>query len=165
MGKQPSATPFWREKPLEAMTDAEWESLCDGCGRCCLNKVIDADTDEVHYTNIRCRLLDANTCRCTNYPQRRQHVPTCEKITPEAARNYAWLPPSCAYRRLAEGRGLAWWHPLVSGDPQTVIDAGVSVYGRTVGDDNSHNVERMSNRALNRHVVDWPLTEPPEEKD
>jgi hypothetical protein len=124
---------FWESVPLCEMTAEEWEALCDGCGRCCVLKLEDADTGEVHYTDIACRLFDDETCRCGAYAMRRLLVEGCVVLTPETLPTVAdWLPRSCAYRRLHEGRGLADWHPLVSGDPETVHRAGVSLRGRTV---------------------------------
>ena len=140
--------PFWQRKRLEEMSRAEWESLCDGCGRCCLHKLRHDDTGELSFSNVACRLLDLHTCQCGNYPRRRRYVPDCVQLTPEALREIDWLPPSCAYRRVAEGRGLAWWHPLVSGDPESVHTAGISVRGRAIG-------ERVAG-ALEQHIVDWP---------
>lgn len=143
-----SDTPFWKTKRLSEMTPAEWELLCDGCGRCCLHKLRYEETGELAFTNVACRLLDLNTCRCGNYARRRQHVPDCVHLSSQVLEKIDWLPPSCAYRRLAEGRDLAWWHPLVSGDPETVHTAGISVRGRAVG-------ERVAG-SLDHHIVDWP---------
>ncbi len=145
---RPMGAPFWKTKPLEAMTRAEWESLCDGCGRCCLHKLRDEDTDRVAFTEVACRLLDAHSCRCRDYRDRRRHVPDCVKLTPRRVAAIDWLPPTCAYRLVAEGKDLQWWHPLVSGDPETVHRAGVSVRGRAVP-------EREAG-ALEDHVVRWP---------
>src|SRR3954469_22029567 len=117
---------FWKTKSLEEMSDAEWESLCDGCGRCCLNKLEDIDTGEIAWTDVACRLLEGESCRCRNYPKRQKLVPDCVQLTPESVRNLSWLPPTCAYRLVAEGRELYWWHPLLSGDPSTVHQAGIS---------------------------------------
>jgi len=119
--------PFWETKPIEAMTAEEWESVCDGCGRCCLLKLEDEDTGEIALTKLACRLLDIGTCRCSDYPGRFREVPDCLSIDAEKVRTLSWLPRTCGYRRLAEGRGLAWWHPLVSGTPETVHQAGISV--------------------------------------
>jgi uncharacterized cysteine cluster protein YcgN (CxxCxxCC family) len=140
--------PFWRTKTMAEMTAAEWESLCDGCGRCCLHKLRHDDTGDLSFTNVACRLLDLKSCKCGRYAERQTWVPDCVSLTPEEVRRIDWLPPSCGYRRLAEGRDLAWWHPLVSGDPKTVHAAGVSVRGRAIS-------ERRSG-PLEHHVVDWP---------
>jgi uncharacterized protein len=140
--------PFWKTKRLDQMTAEEWESLCDGCGRCCLHKLRDIDTHALAFTNVACRLLDLGTCRCRDYGHRLRRVPDCVQLSPSALAEIDWLPPSCAYRRLAEGKDLAWWHPLVSGDPDTVHRAGVSVRGRVVG-------ERAAG-AYEDHIVDWP---------
>jgi uncharacterized cysteine cluster protein YcgN (CxxCxxCC family) len=123
------AEAFWKTKSLAEMTRAEWESLCDGCGRCCLNKLEDEDTGEFHYTRAACKLLDLKTCQCTDYPNRQKKVHDCVALTPQNVGELGWLPESCAYRRLNEGLGLPWWHPLVSGDPDTVREAGISVAG------------------------------------
>lgn len=123
------ASPFWETTPLEAMTHQQWESLCDGCGQCCMIKLEDDDTAEIYLTRLACRLLDVNSCRCSDYAKRQSKVKDCISITPANVRELTWLPDTCGYRRVAEGRGLAWWHPLVSGDPETVHQAGVSVHG------------------------------------
>lgn len=123
--------PFWEEKRLADMTPAEWESLCDGCGQCCLVKLEDEDTGTVFLTRLACSLLDIGACRCKDYENRFERMPDCLSIDIKAVRKLKWLPESCAYRRLDEGRGLAWWHPLISGDPETVHQAGISVRGWT----------------------------------
>lgn len=146
--------PFWRRKPLEEMSDAEWESLCDGCGRCCLNKLEDIDTGKIAWTDVACRLLDGRTCRCGDYANRFQTVPDCVQLTPESVRTLSWLPPSCAYRLLAEGRDLYWWHPLLSGDPDSVHAAGISVAGRTVSE-----VDFPAER-LEERIRSWPGRRP-----
>ena len=132
---------FWEDKTLEEMTPAEWEALCDGCGRCCLMKLEDEDTGDIYVSDVRCRLLDGESCKCTDYPNRLQLVPDCIKLTPENVRTIDWIPVTCAYRRIAEGKGLAWWHPLVSGDPETVHTAGVSMRGQTVSESALDDVE------------------------
>lgn len=126
---------FWETVPLARMTRPEWEALCDGCGKCCLNKLEDEETGEVALTRVACRLLDDSTCRCSLYPTRHDHVPECIVLTPKTIRrNLYWLPQTCAYRLLWEGRPLFPWHPLISGDPETVHAAGVSVRGRTLSE-------------------------------
>lgn len=125
--------PFWKTKPLAEMSEAEWESLCDGCGKCCLAKLEDADTGEIHWTSIGCRLFDEKTCRCRDYDDRQAKVADCVRLTPENVGEIPWLPTTCAYRLLAEGRDLYWWHPLVSGSTETVHEAGVSIRGRLTG--------------------------------
>ncbi|MEM7775767.1 MAG: YcgN family cysteine cluster protein [Pseudomonadota bacterium] len=128
-GSQASAAdaPFWQRKQLHEMTQGEWESLCDGCGRCCLLKVEDEDTGDIYLTNLACRLLDLKSCRCRDYANRQVRVPDCISLDPDAARTLSWLPPTCAYRRISEGQDLSWWHPLVSGTHETVQQAGISV--------------------------------------
>ena len=148
--------PFWRRKSLEEMTDSEWESLCDGCGKCCLNKLEEEDgPDRTFYTDVGCRLLDDETCRCHDYANRLERVDDCVQLTPESLKTINWLPPSCAYVLLAEGKDLYWWHPLVSGDPETVHIAGVSVRGR-VG---ASEVD-VPDEDLEDHIVNWPLKLP-----
>jgi uncharacterized cysteine cluster protein YcgN (CxxCxxCC family) len=122
---------FW-EKPLEALDRGEWEALCDGCGKCCLHKIEDADTGEIHPTNVACKLLDLHSGRCTNYRGRRALVPDCVRLSVGGVSNLGWLPSTCAYRLRAEGKPLADWHPLISGDPESVHRAGISVRGWTV---------------------------------
>ena len=126
--------PFWQTKRLEQMTREEWESLCDGCGLCCLVRFGDEDTGEIIPTRVHCRLFDAERCTCSDYANRRDQVPDCIKLTPWNIEALEWMPKSCAYRRIHEGRPLAAWHPLVSGDPQSVHEAGVSVRGQTVSE-------------------------------
>ena len=123
---------FWRDKSLEEMSPDEWEALCDGCGKCCLLKLEDEDTGRVTYTSLACRLLDDQTCRCGNYSLRKTLVPQCMVLTPELVRaEMSWMPRTCAYRLIAEGYDLYAWHPLVSGDPDSVHKAGISVQGWT----------------------------------
>ena len=124
------AMAFWTEKSLEDLSPAEWESLCDGCGKCCLSKLEDEDTGEIYWTTVGCRLFDAGACRCRDYENRLARVPDCVGLTPGKVRSLAWLPGTCAYRLVAEGRDLFWWHHLKSGSRETVHEAGVSVRGR-----------------------------------
>ena len=140
--------PFWQTKSLTDMSKAEWESLCDGCGKCCLHKLQDADTDEIFPTDVACRLLDLSSCQCTDYPNRKVKVPDCVQLSPETAGSLPWLPPTCAYRLLAEDKPLPDWHPLVSGDPESVHTAGISVRGRAVSEKRAG--------PLQSHLVDWP---------
>jgi uncharacterized cysteine cluster protein YcgN (CxxCxxCC family) len=147
--------PFWKQKALEALNPAEWESLCDGCGRCCLVKLEDEDSGEIHFTDIACKLFNTGTCRCADYAHRRRRVRDCIKLTPAKVRTLSWLPPTCAYRLVAEGRDLAWWHPLVSGSATSVHEAGVSVQGR-VGV--SEREARLADYP--DHIVDWPGKKP-----
>jgi uncharacterized cysteine cluster protein YcgN (CxxCxxCC family) len=124
---------FWRRHRLEELTPAEWEALCDGCARCCAIKLEDEETGVIHHTRVACRLLDIATCRCGNYPLRASLVPGCIVLTPKTLRDsLGWLPPTCAYRLVAEGRDLYPWHPLVSGDPDSVHRAGISMRDRMV---------------------------------
>jgi len=119
--------PFWQQKSLEQMSDEEWESLCDGCGQCCLNKLQDADTDEIHFTNVACNQLNIKTCQCRNYERRFEMEEGCIKLTRENLTTFSWLPPSCAYRLLGEGKGLPQWHPLRAGNKAAMHSARISV--------------------------------------
>ncbi len=149
-----AAVPLWK-RPLADLTTAEWESLCDGCGRCCLVKLEDEDRGDIHFTNVSCRLLDAGSCRCSNYTDRRAYVPDCVKLTPDLVASINWLPPTCAYRLVEEGRDLMWWHPLVSGSPDTVHEAGISIRARgTVSEDH------VQLEAMPDHIVTWPVRWP-----
>ena len=143
-----ASAPFW-EKPLEALTRAEWESLCDGCGKCCLHKIEDDLTGEVHPTNVACKLLDRHSCRCSSYRTRRAFVPDCIRLTAGNVARYQWLPSTCAYRLRAEGKALPDWHPLITGDPESVHKAGMSVRGWTVSEDEAGDLEH--------HLVDPEL--------
>lgn len=126
---------FWEQKSLHEMTPAEWESLCDGCARCCLHKLQDEDTDEVYYTDVHCRYLDKDNCQCGVYQERQSKVPNCIWLTADQAHEFKWLPDTCAYRLLAEGKQLAKWHPLISGDPKSVHRAGISMRHKGIADD------------------------------
>lgn len=145
-----AAEPFWR-KPLEALSRAEWEALCDGCGRCCLVKLEDEDTGDIHFTSIGCRLLDAASCRCADYSHRKAKVPDCVKLTPKRVHDISWLPPTCAYRLVGEGKDLYWWHYLVSGSRESVHEAGVSVRGRVAASEDDVPFEDVLD-----YIVKWP---------
>lgn len=145
------AAPFWKTVPLGKMTKEQWESLCDGCGRCCLEKLEDEDTGDIYFTDIACRLLDAGTCLCSSYGDRFNYVPDCVQLTPRKIASLNWLPPTCAYRLVEEGKDLYWWHPLNSGDPETVHLAGVSVRGRIGAREDKLPVEQWESR-----IVSWP---------
>jgi hypothetical protein len=140
---------FWKTTPLGEMTREQWESLCDGCGLCCLVKLEDADTGETHYTDVACHLLDLDACRCTRYGERRRLVPDCVELTPDAIETLQWMPASCAYRLVYESKPLPDWHPLVCGDPQAVHRAGISVRGRAVSE------YCVTEDDLRDHLVDW----------
>ncbi len=141
--------PFWKRIPLEAMTKRQWESLCDGCGRCCLVKLEDEDTGEIETTDVACRLLDLGTCRCSDYHHRKRRVPDCVKLTPGNIEELAWMPGTCAYRLIAEGKELFDWHPLVSGDPDSVRRVGISLHDKVVSE------RDVSDEELLDHIVDW----------
>lgn len=125
-----ASAPFWERKTLAEMSNSEWESLCDGCALCCLHKLEDEDTGEIWFSNVACRLLDTDTCRCLDYENRQRKVPDCIALSVDAPERFAWLPSSCAYRRLHEGKALPEWHPLITGDPDSTHAAGVSALGR-----------------------------------
>jgi len=146
MTKKPE--PFWRAKSLTEMSKAEWESLCDGCARCCLNKLEDIGSGDIAYTSVACRLLDLGSCRCSDYADRTRYVPDCVVLTPKRVEALRWLPSTCAYRVLSEGGELADWHPLVSGDPDSVRKAGISVVGRVISERDADDLEE--------YIVTWP---------
>ncbi len=145
------AQPFWKHKILGELSRAEWESLCDGCGRCCLHKLEDLDTGEIHYTRVACRLLDLHTCRCTDYTRRTARVSDCEVLSPASVENLSWLPVTCAYRLISEGADLPAWHPLQSGDPETVHAAGISVRNLAVSE---VDVDDLEDYLLDRSLAE-----------
>jgi uncharacterized cysteine cluster protein YcgN (CxxCxxCC family) len=146
--------PFWQRKKLTELTTEEWESLCDGCGRCCLKKLQDETTGKVAYTDVACKLLDRDRCRCRRYGRRHELVPDCVALRPDDEQTFAWLPTTCAYRKLAAGKPLEWWHPLVSGDPDSVHRAGISVRGRTLREGDVPVDE------LDTRIIRWIKTAP-----
>jgi uncharacterized cysteine cluster protein YcgN (CxxCxxCC family) len=148
--------PFWKRKTLAEMSAEEWESLCDGCGRCCLNSLEDEDTGEIYLTDVTCRLFDPATCRCTDYARRAKRVRDCVTLRPDNIGELTWMPKTCAYRLVHEGKDLFWWHPLVSGDPESVHASGASVRGKT------QPARSLSAEKLMRRIVNWPS--PPHEK-
>ena len=147
--KGENVQPFWRQKRLEDMNQAEWESLCDGCARCCLEKLEDEDSEQIYYTNLVCRYLDQDRCQCSDYPNRSKLVPTCVHLTPDNIRSYNWLPDTCAYRLVSEGKDLEWWHPLISGTRDSVVDAGISVKGKCISEEHVHPDQ------WEEHVIRW----------
>jgi uncharacterized protein len=142
-----TAVPFWEQKTLDEMSPQEWESLCDGCGRCCLIKIEDEDTGDIHLTRLSCRLLDVGSCRCSDYGDRHAKVPDCIAIDPDRVRNLSWLPATCGYRLIEERKGLRWWHPLVSGRADTVHEAGISVRGWAL------NEARVKPDLIHRYII------------
>lgn len=141
--------PFWKTKTLDQMTRKEWESLCDGCAKCCIVKFEDEETGALAYTNLRCRLLDGNTCQCSDYKNRKKYVPDCVKLTPESVAAVDWLPDSCAYRLVKDGKDLPDWHHLVCGDRNRIHEEGHSVRGRTISE------EGISEEDQEDYIVDW----------
>lgn len=139
---------FWETKPLEAMSRDEWEALCDNCAKCCLHKLEDEDTGEVYYTKVVCRYMDED-CRCTEYQRRNELVPNCVWLRPEDVEDFHWLPSTCAYRLVAEGKTLPSWHPLVSGSSDTVHTAGISIQGRALSEEYVHP------DGLQEHIIRW----------
>jgi hypothetical protein len=144
-----SDKPFWETVPLAKMSRAQWESLCDGCGRCCVHKLEDEDTDEIFQTNVACRLLNVRTGQCGDYANRKAHVPECVRLTPARLEEIGWLPDSCGYLRVHRGQGLADWHPLISGDPESVKRAGISVAGKVISE--------MDAGELENHIIEGEL--------
>jgi uncharacterized cysteine cluster protein YcgN (CxxCxxCC family) len=142
------AQPFW-ERPLQTLDRAQWEALCDGCGKCCLHKVEDEDTGRVYPTNVACRLLDLKTARCSDYRRRRYFVPDCLRLTRERIDDFAWLPATCAYVLRAEGKPLPSWHYLLTGDRDSIHKAGASVAGRAISE--------VQAGPLENHIVAQPL--------
>ncbi len=125
---------YWKRKSLAEMNSREWEGLCDGCALCCMHKLEDEDTGEIFYTDVACKLLDVNTCRCSDYANRAKKVADCLILSVDEPQTFEWLPDSCAYRRLAKGQELPEWHPLLTGDPNSVHEAGVSVRDSAVSE-------------------------------
>jgi hypothetical protein len=142
---------FWERKSLEQLSPSEWELLCDGCARCCLYKLSDTDTGEVEYTNIACKLLDLDRCLCTDYSNREARMPTCVKVTPELVHSVNWLPATCSYRLIAEGKPLFWWHPLVCGNKIMIHRVGISI--KAIAE---HETDELMDE-LEDHVMDIPL--------
>ncbi|WAC49977.1 YcgN family cysteine cluster protein [Asticcacaulis sp. SL142] len=146
-----AAKPFWETKTLSEMNRTEWESLCDGCGLCCLVRFEDEDTGEVIPTRVHCKLFNPDSCTCTDYPNRKKYVPDCIKLTPHNIEALEWMPKSCAYRRLHEGKNLPRWHPLITGDPDSTHKAGVSIRGQTVSETAFADIED----AIDFMAMEW----------
>lgn len=142
-------TSFWERKSLAELSTEEWESLCDGCGKCCLHKLEDEDTQEVHYTCVACRYLDHDRGGCQQYDQRLALVPECIDLKPSDVEQFHWLPQTCAYRLVSEGRPLFDWHPLISGSDESVHRAGISVKGRVYAED------QVNEEDLEDYIVHW----------
>ncbi len=140
---------WWNELALDQLDAAQWEALCDGCARCCLHQLEDDETGELYQTRVRCRYLDEHSCSCTEYGRRTELVPQCLQVSPDNAGALYWMPDTCAYRLRARGEALPHWHPLVSGDPESVHRAGISVRGRSISEEFVHPDD------LEEHVVRW----------
>lgn len=140
---------FWLTIPLSEMNNEYWELLCDRCGLCCLHKIEDIDTKKVFYTKVACKYLDISLCKCINYENRIKKIDGCIKLNFEKVQQLSWLPVSCAYRRIAEGKKLEWWHPLLSGSYDTVHKAGISVRGRCISE---RDIDMIN---LEKYIVDW----------
>jgi len=141
---------FWEHKTLSRMSDKEWESLCDGCGKCCLNKIIDDETEELHYTNVSCHLLHTKSCKCRKYDQRFKLVKDCVKVSLDDIQQFHWLPKSCAYRRLAEGKPIPEWHPLITGSHSAMHKGGFSVRGKIISE-SSIDLDNLED-----YIAIWP---------
>jgi uncharacterized cysteine cluster protein YcgN (CxxCxxCC family) len=141
---------FWKTKTLPEMTTEEWESLCDGCGICCLHKLENEDTGDVYFTSVACRLIDLDVCRCTRYSERSQIVPNCVDLRQLEAEQYYWLPSTCAYRLLHEGKPLPAWHPLITNTPTSVEKAGVSIRGYARKESKADNLENLED-----FIIEW----------
>ncbi|MBU2885943.1 YcgN family cysteine cluster protein [Gilvimarinus agarilyticus] len=142
---------FWQSKSLAEMSHSQWEQLCDGCGKCCLHKLEDEDTGEVFYTDVACQLFDAEQCQCSDYPHRQERVPECMVLTLDDLKTVQWLPTTCAYRLLAGGQPLPDWHPLVSGDPDSTLKAGMSVAGHV------QTAQQVADEDLEEHIIHWVI--------
>ena len=138
---------FWKTRPLATLNREQWEALCDGCAKCCLHRLENTQSHEIYFTNVCCRYLDLDSCRCNDYVHRSTNVPDCVSVTLEILQDPYWLPTTCAYRLLAESKDLPWWHPLISGDPETVVQSGNSVRGKTISELEAGDLEQ--------HMVDW----------
>jgi len=149
--------PFWKTVPLADMSPAQWESLCDRCGKCCLVKLEDEETSDIAFTDIICTMYDEASCGCSNYARRTEVEPSCVQLTADNLGQLAFMPPSCAYRLIFEGRDLPNWHPLITGNPDSVIAAGMSVHGRISRE--SDLSDQTSTETLESRIVDWPLAE------
>jgi len=143
---------FWETKQLSEMTTDEWESLCDGCGRCCLNKLEDEDSDEIYFTNVSCKLLDLEKCCCTDYENRKVSMPDCMILSVDNQAALEVMPSTCAYRLLDSGKPLPKWHPLISGRQESVAEAGMSIVGKAVSEEYIHYTQ------FPEHLINWVTT-------